>query len=106
MLIAFPACFLGALQYVAGAAGKRDAAAKAKIHSSVILGPAAEMDGFALKVDLKVEGIEDEALIKAAHEVVFSLLSSAYPPLSYPSVQFCPYSRALKHGIEVNVSKA
>lgn len=72
----FPACFLGALQYVAGAAGKKDAAAKAKIHSSVILGPAAEMAGFALKVDLKVEGIEDEALIKAAHEVVLSWLLS------------------------------
>ena len=70
VLIVLPACFLGALQYVAGAAGKREAAANAKIHSSVILGPAAEMDGFALKVDLKVEGIEDEALIKAAHEVV------------------------------------
>jgi organic hydroperoxide reductase OsmC/OhrA len=72
ILIVFPACFLGALQFVAGAAGKREAAAKAKIHSSVVLGPAAEMGGFALKVDLKVEGIEDEALIKAAHEVPFS----------------------------------
>lgn len=56
---------------MAGQAGKRDAAAKAKIHSSVVLGHSAEMDGFALKVDLKVEGIEDDALIKAAHEVVF-----------------------------------
>jgi len=82
----YASCFLGALQFVAGKVGKREAAANAKIHSSVVLGPAAEMDGFALKVDLKVEGIEDEALIKAAHE-------------------FCPYSRALKHGIEVNVSK-
>jgi len=71
VLIVFSACFLGALQYVAGKAGKRDAAAKAKIHSSVVLGQAAELDGFALKVDLKVEGIEDDALIKAAHEVVF-----------------------------------
>lgn len=101
-----PACFLGALQFVAAKAGKKEAAAKAKIHSSVVLGPAAEMDGFALKVDLKVEGIEDEALIKAAHEVVFSWLSLLYPSLTCPPVQFCPYSRALKHGIEVNVSKA
>ena len=79
MLIAFPACFLGALQFVAGKAGKKDAAAKAKIHSSVVLGPAAEMDGFALKVNLKVEGIEDEALITAAHEVVLS-----WSPLLHP----------------------
>jgi hypothetical protein len=63
---------LGALQYVAGHAGKKEAAAKAKIHSSVVLGSSVEMEGFALKVDLKVEGIEDESLIKAAHEVVLS----------------------------------
>ncbi|KAF9793006.1 OsmC-like protein [Thelephora terrestris] len=82
----YASCFLGALQFVASNAGKKEAAAKAKIHSSVVLGHAAEMDGFALKVNLKVEGIEDESLIKAAHE-------------------FCPYSRALRHGVEVNVSK-
>ena len=69
MSIPFLACFLGALQFVAGNAGKKDAAAKAKIHSSVVLGKAVEMGGFGLKVDLKVEGIEDESLIKAAHEV-------------------------------------
>ena len=72
VLIVFLACFLGALQYVASHAGKKEAAAKAKIHSSVVLGPAVEMDGFALKVDLKVEGIEDDTLIKAAHEVFIS----------------------------------
>ena len=75
LIVVFQACFLGALQFVAGKAGKKDAAAKAKIHSSVVLGTAAEMDGFSLKVDLKVEGIEDEALIKAAHEVGFFWLS-------------------------------
>ena len=73
----FPACFLGALQFVAGKAGNK-AAANAKIHSSVTLGHSAELDGFALKVDLKVEGVEDEALIKAAHEVV--------PPWPAPAV--------------------
>jgi len=83
----YASCFLGALQFVAGKAGKKEAAANAKIHSSVTLGQAVELDGFALKVDLKVEGVEDDALIKAAHE-------------------FCPYSRALTRGIEVNVSKA
>lgn len=63
-----PVCFLGALQFVAGTASKKEAAAKSKIHSSVVLGPAAEIDDFALKVDLEVEGIEGEALIKAARE--------------------------------------
>ena len=40
------------------------------------------MGGFALKVDLKVEGIEDESLIKAAHEVFLSLHRLFYLPLS------------------------
>ena len=57
---------------MANNAGKKEAAAKAKIHSSVVLGPAVEMEGFALKVNLKVEGVADESLIKAAHEVTFS----------------------------------
>ena len=65
---------------MAGKAGKKDAAANAKIHSSVTLGHSAELDGFALKVDLKVEGIQDEALIKAAHEVVLSELLLCPPP--------------------------
>lgn len=66
------ACFLGALQAVARSSGKKDAAANAKIHSSVSLGHSAEIDGFGLKVELKVEGVEDEELIKAAHEVHLS----------------------------------
>lgn len=64
---------------MAGQAGKKEAAAKAKIHSSVVLGSSVEMEGFALKVDLKVEGIEDESLIKAAHEVVLSLMRLLFP---------------------------
>jgi len=82
----YAACFLGALQAVARKSGNKDAASHAKIHASVALGPAAEMEGFGLKVDLKVEGVDDAALIQAAHD-------------------FCPYSRAVKHGIEVNVTK-
>lgn len=84
VLIAFQACFLGALQFVAGKAGKKDAAAKAKIHSSVVLGTAVEMDGFSLKVDLKVEGVEDDALIKAAHEVGCLWWSFLSPSLTCP----------------------
>jgi hypothetical protein len=74
---------LGALQFVAGKAGKKDAAAKAKIHSSVTLGTAVERDGFSLKVDLKVEGVEDEALLKAAHEVRFFWFSHTLPDPSF-----------------------
>ncbi|EIW82845.1 OsmC-like protein [Coniophora puteana RWD-64-598 SS2] len=83
----YASCFLGALQMMASKTGKVDAAKNAIIHTSVHLGKPAEMEGFALAVDIKVEGVEDEELIKAGHEA-------------------CPYSRALEHGIVVNVSKA
>lgn len=63
------ACFLGALQFVAGKAGKKDAVANAKIHTLVSLGVPEGFEGFGIGVDIKVEGVEDEALIKAAHEV-------------------------------------
>ena len=46
-----------------------DAAANAKIHTSVHIGAPENMEGFAFNVDLKVEGVQDEKLIEAAHEV-------------------------------------
>jgi len=67
--------------------GKKDAVKNAVIHTKVHLGEAEELGGFGLAVDIKVEGVEDEELIKAGHDA-------------------CPYSRALTHGAIVNVSKA
>ena len=83
----YASCFLGAMQMMASKTGKVDAAKNAIIHASVHLGRAAEMDGFALAVDIKVENVDDEELIKAGHEA-------------------CPYTRALQQGAVVNVSKA
>lgn len=83
----YASCFLGALQLVAAKAGKKDLAANAKIHTAVHLGVPEGMEGFGVNVDIKVEGVPDESLIQAAHE-------------------FCPYSRIMKHGAKVTVSKA
>lgn len=69
LLASDTACFLGALQFVAGKAGKKDAVANAKIHTHVSLGVPEGFEGFGIGVDIKVEGVEDEVLIKAAHEV-------------------------------------
>jgi hypothetical protein len=63
-----PGCLLGAIQAVAKNLGKSDMAKDAVVHTSVHIGPAAEMKGFGLAVDIKVEGI-DEELLKAGHEV-------------------------------------
>jgi len=83
----YASCFLGALQMMAGRLGKSDAVKDAVIHTSVHLGEAEEIGGFGIAVDIKVEGVEDEEVIKAGHEA-------------------CPYSRALVHGVKVDVSKA
>lgn len=63
-----PACFLSAMQLMAGKMGKSDVAKKAVVHTQVHVGEPKEMEGFGLEVDIKVEGVDDE-LIKAGHEV-------------------------------------
>ena len=67
------ACFLGALQMVANRLGKSDAVKGAVIHTSVHLGEAEQIGGFGIAVDIKVEGVEDEDVIKAGHEVCGTL---------------------------------
>ena len=64
-----PACFLGALQASAAKLGKREVGARAVVHSDVSLGVPTDRPGFGLKVVLRVEGVEDQAIIDAAHEV-------------------------------------
>jgi len=83
----YAACFLGALQMMAGKTGKKNAVKNAVVHTKVHLGEPKDIGGFGIAVDIEVEGVEDEALIQAGHEN-------------------CPYSRALTQGAVVNVSKA
>ena len=54
---------------MAGKAGKKEAAKNAVIHTQVHLGEPEAIGGFGIAVDIKVEGVEDESLIQAAHEV-------------------------------------
>lgn len=63
------ACFLGALQLVAGQRGKKSAVENAKVHVNVHIGEPNEKPGVGLAVDIKVEGVTSEELIQAAHEV-------------------------------------
>ena len=62
------ACFLSAMQLVAGKLGKSEMAMKAVVHTQVHVGEPKELEGFGLEVDIQVEGA-DEELIKAGHEV-------------------------------------
>jgi len=83
----YSACFLGAIQAVATKQGKKEVGAQAVVHADVSLGRPTDRPGFGLKVVLRVEGVEDQTIIDAAHEM-------------------CPYSRALREGIMVDVQKA
>ena len=93
---------------MAGKTGKKDAVKNAVIHTQVHLGEPKDIGGFGIAVDIKVEGVVDEALIQAGHEVCSTLgdclLQFYYVPTAN-SLQNCPYSRALMQGAVVNVSK-
>ncbi|KAN0134056.1 OsmC/Ohr family [Lactarius tabidus] len=82
----YSACFLGAIQAVATKQGKKEVSTRAVVHADVSLGRPTDRPGFGLKVVLRVEGVEDQTIIDAAHEL-------------------CPYSRALREGIVVQVQK-
>ncbi|EJF65429.1 OsmC-like protein [Dichomitus squalens LYAD-421 SS1] len=87
LAMGYAACFLSAMQMVAGQTGKVDMARNAVVHTQVHIGQPEDMDGFGLEVDIQVEGVQDDELIQAAHKT-------------------CPYSRALAHGAVVKVTKA
>jgi hypothetical protein len=63
------ACFLGAIQAAAAKQGKKEGVAQAVVHADVALGLPTGHAGYGLKVALRVEGVEDQAIIDAAHEV-------------------------------------
>jgi hypothetical protein len=63
------ACFLGAIQAAAAKQGKKKAVSQAVVHADVALGLPTDRAGYGLKVALRVEGVEDQAVIDAAHEV-------------------------------------
>ena len=63
------ACFLGAIQAAAGKKGKKEVGERAVVHADVILGQPTDRAGYGLKVVLRVEGVEDQAILDAAHEV-------------------------------------
>ena len=67
-LSTYKACFLGAIQAVAKKMGKEEMGKKAIVRATVHLGEPNEMKGFALGVDIQVEGVDREVL-DAAHAV-------------------------------------
>jgi organic hydroperoxide reductase OsmC/OhrA len=73
--LAYSACFLGAIQAVATKQGKKEVSKQAVVHADVSLGQPTDRPGFGLKVVLRVEGVEDQTIIDAAHEVRQQILA-------------------------------
>ena len=64
------ACFLGALQFAAARANKKELAEKAQVTANVFIGhPTLGPDGFGLRAEINVVGCEDDNVIADAHEV-------------------------------------
>ena len=70
-MISHTACFLGALQLMASKAGKKQLGDEAKVHAKVFLGHPEdkEVEGLGLRVEVGVEGVDDDEVIAAAHKV-------------------------------------
>jgi lipoyl-dependent peroxiredoxin len=82
----YSACFMGALKHVAGAK-KVQVPADASIHAEVDLGPIPQGFGIAVRMTVKLPGLDRavaQDLLDAAHQV-------------------CPYSNATRGNIEVDL---
>jgi hypothetical protein len=68
---------LSAVQEAATRLGKREVGAQAVVHANVSLGQPTDRPGFGLKVVLRIEGVQDQAILDAAHEVSYLVVSPA-----------------------------
>jgi hypothetical protein len=65
---------LGALQVAASRAGKKEVGERAVVNADVSIGRTQVVPGLGLKVVLRVEGVEDQAILDAAHEVRYTVI--------------------------------
>jgi hypothetical protein len=70
-----PACFFLTLQEVAAKLGKKEVGARAVVHADVSLGLPTDRPGFGFKVVLRVEGVEDQAILDATHDVSYTVVT-------------------------------
>lgn len=68
---------MGAIQVAATRAGKKEVGERALVHADVSIGQTKEIPGLGLKVVLRIEGVEDQAILDAAHEVGYALVITA-----------------------------
>lgn len=97
------ASFLDAIQAAAKPLGKKEIARRAIVRTSVHIGTPDDMEGYGIRVDVKVQGV-DRGIMKTAYEVCLN--SWWIAAFTKTFLQLCAYSRALAHGVEVKVSLA
>jgi hypothetical protein len=68
---------LSQVQEAATKLGKREVGARAVVHVDVSLGQPTDRPGWGLKVVLRVEGVEDQAILDAAHQVSYTIVTAA-----------------------------
>ena len=102
---AYAASFASALQHVASLQGKVDAVRDVKTHAAVVLGHPSDRKGFAIEVDLTVEGCQDDELIAAAHEVRHIPIRAVVRKLIHANHKGCAYSRLLRRSGHVRIMK-
>lgn len=60
---------MSAVQTAATKLGKKEVGARAVVHADVSMGQPTDRLGYGLKVVLRIEGVEDQAILDTAHEV-------------------------------------
>jgi organic hydroperoxide reductase OsmC/OhrA len=74
-----PACFLGAIQVAASRAGKKEVGERAVVNADVSIGRTKDIPGLGIQVVLRIEGVEDQAILDAAHEVGYTVVVLSRP---------------------------
>ncbi|KII92574.1 hypothetical protein PLICRDRAFT_104153, partial [Plicaturopsis crispa FD-325 SS-3] len=90
LAMGFSCAFLEVVELAASKAGKNDLGHDTRVHTNVIFGPPdtgfGPGDGFTLSVEVTVEGVDDDDVILAAHDL-------------------SPFSKALTDGIPIKIRK-
>jgi hypothetical protein len=65
---------LASIQVAATRAGKKEVGERAVVNADVSIGRTKEVPGLGIQVVLRIEGVEDQAILDAAHEVGYTVV--------------------------------
>ena len=65
---------MASIQVAATRAGKKEVGERAVVNADVSIGRTKEVPGLGIQVVLRIEGVEDQAILDAAHEVGYTVV--------------------------------